>query len=304
MTPEERAEKAEREARALIARAARPAKNAASKRPLAQDPQTEGPQVTTTTRERPIIFSAPMVRAILSGSKTQTRRVVKPQPQGEPRPLIEWSQGVARACHDHNPDGAKLAAHAERLRGRIFPFAREGVRGLSSPRCPYGAPGDVLWVRETWIAPFKRTSTNNGCSYLADYGHRIDLVSEAQARANWSWRSPVLMPRWASRLSLRVTDVRVQRLQEISGEDAKAEGVQLSVTTDRCPPGKVRLLLNISSSPLPNEFSAKDPNDWSEGDFWRHEFAHAWNEINGKRAPWASNPWVFAVTFERIGDPK
>lgn len=101
--------------------------------------------------ERPILMSGPMVRAILEGWKSMTRRVVKPQPTGDPRPLSEWSRGLAAACHDHAPDPVKLTAHSERLKGRIFPFTTPGASGvLMSPTCPYGVPGDRLYVRHAF----------------------------------------------------------------------------------------------------------------------------------------------------------
>jgi len=131
-------------------------------------------------KERPIIFSAPMVRAILDGRKTQTRRVV----------TFNASHRVQLAhknWHIEDPD-AILA-------------------------CPYGVPGDRLWVRETW----------RGGDIIC-YGPHYHADEEWHKNAGW--KSPMCMPRWASRITLEITDVRVQRLQDISEEDAQAESAK------------------------------------------------------------------------------
>ena len=208
---------------------------------------------------RPILFSASMVRALLADTKSQTRRIVKPRPTGEPRPLSEWSAGLAHACHDHSPDPDKLHAHSERLRGRIFPFTSDSG-GLYSPSCPYGRPSDLLWVREThyvWSAGYK-DGRGRHISYRA---------SEPDAPCTWT--PSIHMPRWASRLTLRITDVRIERLQDISDEDAEAEGW----------PGPDEN----------NSIASAYPIAW---------YSQLWESINGADS-WASNPWVWVVSFER-----
>jgi len=159
--------------------------------------------------ERPILFSGPMVRAILEGRKSQTRRVIK----------------------THSP------AYIERWKGA------EGW----DKECSYGQPGDLLWVRETWrrhiVSPpnvdarIPRKRFDLGVRYRAD-GHLMDDGKK--------WKSPIHMPRWASRLTLRITGVRVERLQEISGEDCIAEGIQIPVSEDRNP------LLRLTGRVLPS----------------------------------------------------
>lgn len=210
---------------------------------------------TSAVRERPILFSGPMVRAILDGSKTQTRRVVKPRPVG----LV---------------DGAPCS--------RIV-RARSGHVEESTPiRCPYGAPGDLLWVRETaWydreavdVLTGVRCFFDNGEMRFGDRSRGIapGRLDAARLDGNTALRKRpgIHMPRWASRLTLRVLAVRIERLQEISEEDAKAEGAGYF-------------------GPAPD----KPLTD-------RQVFEAGWDSINGKRAPWASNPWVWAVTFERV----
>lgn len=188
-------------------------------------------------KERPMVFSAPMIRALLDGSKTQARYVVKPmrgrQSAWLSRELIDKSPRLTLTQGD-----GRVGAQMEHPRG--------GPLGWVA--CPHGAPGDRLWVRETWV-------------------HSSDgvLYRERGDRWPYAWRPSVHMPRWASRISREITDVRVERLQDISEADARAEGIAL----DDC------------ITP-------------------RAEFAELWNSINGKRAPWASNPWVWVIEFKRV----
>lgn len=226
-------------------------------------------------KEHPILFSAPMVRAILDGRKTQTRRVMKPQPQGELRPLEEWSRGLAAAFHDHAPDLKKVDAHASRLAGRVFPFTTpSGV--LMSPICPYGDPGDRLFVRETgWERPertrrMRREGADTWERYYYDADGLVDTDHEQFKEWGFKRRPAIHMPRWASRITLEVTGVRVERLQEIGEEDAKAEGVPAMAWEDD-----------------------------EDNDCYRAGFAATWMNINAKRAPWKSNPWVWVIEFKR-----
>lgn len=211
-------------------------------------------------RERPILFSAPMVRAILSGAKTQTRRIVKGAPDNT-------SEVVS-----------SLLVH----RGDLFDFRRN----LDNPKalsCPYGAPGDRLWVREAWAAADRMYQGHDldeprVIAYPADRSARRGFggtVTDVPAfdLASWNWdslkgRPSIHMPRWASRISLEVTAVRVERLQAISTMDAMAEGVE----------------------PRPVASGAMS---------YTHGFRALWDSINGARASWASNPWVWAVEFKR-----
>jgi hypothetical protein len=136
-------------------------------------------------KERPIIFSAPMVRAILAGTKTQTRRVVK----------NTGMYAIDAPIHGEETAKRELLALAT--------------------RCPYGQPGGRLWVRETWAQPDRRSAGFSPWVYAANY----------QERPSHRWRPSIHMPRCASRILLDVTAVRVERLQDISEADALAEGV-------------------------------------------------------------------------------
>lgn len=242
-------------------------------------------------KERPIIFSAPMVRAILSGVKTQTRRIIKPQPiDSADDPIGAIDVGVFHPT---------VIARGEEAPGPEQ-FGVYTVDGGRSWRCPYGKPGDRLWVRETWRVGAWDESTCVATDYKAD-GYcrrewlRVDdedlfirlrqqCIDDARAalgpadRYTWEpgrspcrWRPSIHMPRWASRITLEITDVRVERLQDISEADAKAEGVSM-------PDG----------TPTPPDF-------WS----YQQEFRLVWEQIHGGGS-WEKNPWVWVISFNRL----
>ena len=216
--------------------------------------------------DRPVLFSGPMVRAILDGRKTQTRRVVHP---------------YGRPCQQD--DGSWLDVWEE---GRLpcGGMEREVARPLRVP-C---APGDRLWVRERWsgIHEFRNTKPSERKSFVGDGVPylRDDIWYWADGDPNGGDYEPprvsLHMPRWASRLTLTVTDVRVQRLQSISEADARAEGVS-PLPTGQFMVGRDQEGPIYCSSPVT-------------------AFAWLWDSINGKRTgcSWADNPWVAAVTFD------
>lgn len=199
--------------------------------------------------EHPILFSGPMVRAILDGTKTQTRRAVKPQPRDVP-------DGSYVDAYNHTSDWCFWSAD-NRLVNSVGPIDKTCMW-----RCPYGKPGDLLWVRETWA---KR------CADAEQFGtEEVLYKATSMLIVPPAWKPSIHMPRWASRITLRVTDVRVQRVQEISEEDAIAEGCRGELRGDTIYPPHA-------------------------------QFAELWDSINAKRGhSWESNPWVWAVTFERV----
>lgn len=158
-------------------------------------------------RERPIPFSAPMVRAILAGAKTQTRRVVTPAP-------VFWQAPF--------PDGSWQWDGGSQLLRAGFGAAyvhtdAASMANIAARFCRYGKPGDRLWVRETWAPCPDRGAPHT--VYRADNGLRYEGET-------WKWRPSIFMPRWASRTTLEITGVRVEHLQAISEADAMAEGVE------------------------------------------------------------------------------
>lgn len=208
-------------------------------------------------RERPILFGATMVRAILADTKTQTRRT---------KALEYFSRP------DNDPEGWWCARVADGVAYLVYKNAPHE----RAVRCPYGQPGDRLWVRETWAAfdadwrhPGKPADLRDGpwpnVAYAADGDFPLG-----------AGRPSIHMPRWACRLALEVTGVRVERLQAIDSADAIAEGVGLN--------------------PSAADVSTTTPEGES---LPRVMFRALWEEINGASA-WCANPWVWVIEFRRI----
>ena len=212
--------------------------------------------------EHPILFSAPMVLAILDGSKTQTRRVIKPQPFGDYYRLCgpEWYEPAVEINGELSPGREIFGVYSD-----------DGVWGRKSPY----APGDRLWVRETFCEyPAVRAI------YRADYG-KFTPISDG---IGGPWRPSIHMPRWASRIDLEVTAVRVERVQEIGKDDAEAEGVG-----------------RISSVGMMQAFGWRDYGGGKGFFDPRKSFASLWDSINAKRGfGWAANPWVWVYEFRRV----
>ena len=234
--------------------------------------------------EKPILFSAPMVRAILDGRKTVTRRVLNksntffngmawpqdvsesdcnwqsawvddgPLPAGKPGPYlhVEWPYG--KLC-DGGTD--------EKLWARVYPRKQ---------------PGDLLWVREAW-SPIGELSE---CTGPADIHYRA-TSTEAEA-ALCEWKPSIHMPRWACRLRLRVTAVKVERLQDISEEDAIAEGI---------------IAMRSRAGSVPITVYGYDANAQNHSPSARDAFSFLWTSINGPGS-WDVNPWVASYSFERV----
>ncbi|GHG79830.1 hypothetical protein [Comamonas sp. JC664] len=214
--------------------------------------------------ERPILFSGPMVQAILAGRKTVTRRVLKPQP--------EQSDIIA----------------AWRWYGRTFAggWSLTGTPPAAMLKdCPYGQPGDQLWLRETWAledcgADGERVvyRADRAAAWRATLGDFHYLSSDYEPGR---WRPSIHMPRWASRLMLNVVSIRAERLHAITEEDARAEGVE----PDAKYPSRWKNYLGDVSVP--------DAVD---------SFMTLWMSINGIES-WDANPWVWRVEFRRDQSP-
>jgi hypothetical protein len=249
------------------------------------------------TRERPILMSRPMVRATLRpvDPKTQTRRVCK-------NPITPNGYRFDRetgeiACHnDYLPPDATLM-HCR----------RDGVRYVTSnyegweSECPYGLVGHTLWIRETWMPD---PGQEGGYLYRADLSDEDCAEEEAvrriarKARSTQiaPWRPGIHMPRSASRITLEITEVRVQRLQDISTADIWAEGVTIPTNDDGKP------LLRLTGGHEPHLYSSKRVSDWTEDDWARTHWAALWQQINAKRpgCSWTDNPFLWAISFKRI----
>lgn len=225
-------------------------------------------------KERGIIFNSEMVRAILDGRKTQTRRIINPQPELTQKSGFKWKGVLFGAGSDD----------------------RETNRNFAHKNCPLGKIGDRLWVRETFAL------LGNEDGVCVDWNDQIVYKSEEAARiykasceqkdgdyglwsipndADWkphtdnhkydgTWRPSIHMPRWASRITLEITDVRVERLQEASDDDFKAEGY-----------------------PLERELTGGSTDAFC----W---FRHLWDSVSKPDCNYESNPWVWVIEFKRV----
>ena len=218
-------------------------------------------------KERPILFKGEMVRAVLEGRKTQTRRVIKPQ-YGH-----EWKETCDKGYWISSND--------------------EGTTIFK--RCPYGSPGDRLWVRETWARVWKGDGCPyggpcskgpcDGCNieYRADTGgapYPGEWPADEVCDETPKWKPSIHMPRWASRIILEVHYVRVERVQEISREDARAEGVL------------TKEMMEAEDNKTSAFRIVNDPVGL---------FRSLWDSINAKRGySWDSNPWVCVVEFKLL----
>jgi len=208
-------------------------------------------------RERPIILNSEMVKAVLDGRKTQTRRIVKLN------------------------DSGRVKFH-----GRQWHIDDYNV----AIACPFGEVGDRLWVRETWSEDFANYYPNDRVWYAANDDRRMDIEvvdgvrgifsPESNVHVPFRWRPSIHMPRWASRITLEITGVRVERLQDISEADARSEGIKLA--GDLLPE-------------YPETYLT--PN----GDFATATvaFQRLWQSIYGDES-WDSNPWVWVIEFKRV----
>lgn len=199
-------------------------------------------------------MSTEMVKAILEGRKTQTRRLIKPQPE-----YREYGQGWFWKKGKMVYGLPNQGAIDDRLLG-IW------------QACPYGQVGDRLWVRETWAvqAHLDNLRPNDISSVALCYYRARKQVSPAEVTRG-KWRPSIFMPRWASRITLEITGLRVERLQEISQDDAKSEG----------------LLPQLS----------RNQSGWRT---LIDDFAELWDSMNAKRgSPWESNPWVWVIGLKR-----
>lgn len=213
-----------------------------------------------------ILFSGLMVRALLAGTKTQTRRIMNPQPRPE-GPCGFW-------FHDD---------YIQRNSGEIWKY-------------PYGRRGDVLWVREAWAKDehgvywYRADADEDGAvPYLmnGDGGFGCGVGHYRPMK----WKPSIFMSRWASRITLEITDVRVERLQNISEEDANAEGVSMDDPVDPvfCARCQGSGLINGGGM----ELDCRDCNTAVK------RYASLWDSLNGKKAPWASNCFVWVIEFKR-----
>lgn len=232
--------------------------------------------------EFPILFQDDMVRAILDGNKTETRRLVKPLP---PVPGPDDASGIGwgfMPLSGRNPRLHYATGSIWSLKNAMGVDANAPMPRL---RSPYGGPGDLLWVREAWRP--EEVDNVSGIRFRADDAF-VPILHNAEAADAWvqvntrrpGWRPSIHMHRWACRLMLQVSEVRVAQVQDIDEAGAQAEGID----------------------PVPVHGAWAGPRQ--DGGHWRSArkpFAELWDAINARRgASWDSNPWVWVVTFRLV----
>lgn len=218
--------------------------------------------------EKPILFSTSMVRAILDGRKTMTRRVVKPQPDEK----YSYCHGICTSSTDNKNVGCIGFGPSEVL---VKQFIK-----------PPWQPGDLLYVQETWkISSFSDKTHALAIRFKAggakeawfDSAERYEKFKKFYFKKGW--QSPYFMPKAAARIWLTVTDVRVERLQEIAEEDARAEGIKTLFEHESRYDGTIHSAITVNHM---------------------LQFRELWDSLNAKRGyDWVSNPWVWVISFER-----
>ncbi len=215
-----------------------------------------------------------MVRAILEEKKTQTRRLVKPQPPESANVLVECSHSKRIGQWWSGNQSEPVSS------GCVRDFTHTTNVALNTTwKCPYGLKGDQLWVKETWQSGDVALNDPRGAVYRA-------TDPDWEAMQGWAWKPSIFMPRFASRITLEVTNIRAQRLQDISAEDCIAEGIPYeehkcgceacSRTSQICPATSSSLIL---------------------------AYANLWESINGKRS-WERNPWVWRIEFKLLANQR
>ena len=230
----------------------------------------------TKVKERPILFSGPMVRAILDGRKTQTRRVLKDQPTDKLDGRWSWI-----ASSSERSETGKFQYSWPDLDGNAFTI--RGREQAVRYRCPYGSVGERLWVRETWM-PFDYDHRPPSYAYRADVTQEgEDLRKEyVKCGRQYQWRPSIHMPRKASRITLEITGVRIERLNDIDLADCIAEGIEWKYRDDKTTHWR--------------DYSGLDVSCTTSAYF---SYQTLWESINGPLS-WSLNPWVWVVEFKRI----
>lgn len=255
---------------------------------------------------KPIFFNTPMVQAILNGRKSQTRRVIKPQPDGD------VCFGICQSSTDAKSVGKTGFGNENVLKSFVSVKYHEG---------------DILWVRETWGCYTDDWNDADQFVYKADYPNGAKGYWHESEKVNWcdlpKWKPSIHMPREAARIFLRVTDVRAERLQDITEEDAVSEGVSkmFDNLTDTEYEQWARNTRTVKAKPewgytnylwhgnIGKTITAKQSDAWqyqcSGYESARDSFSSLWESVNAKRDyGWDINPWVWVISFERVELPR
>jgi hypothetical protein len=220
------------------------------------------PKRSPTMRERPILLNAEMVRAVLDGRKTQTRRIIQ-------SPAKSMQANGQKVIDYREPGDKWYGDHVFSMRNQSGTWC-DYTKEQFLAKCPFGAVGDRLWVRETFRVHSRATDVST-LVYKAserqswtEQTHRVPIAKCNKLVSPEKWTPSIHMPRWASRIKLEITGVRVERLQDISETDARAEGITGSLVRD------------VTAA-----------------------YSALWQSINGEES-WQANPWVWVIEFKRV----
>ncbi|KKL63044.1 hypothetical protein LCGC14_2179100, partial [marine sediment metagenome] len=216
----------------------------------------------------PIIFNTEMVKAILDNRKSQTRRVIKPQPTPEPD---------------------RIEYYGEKIGWGWVPTSRSGKIGIFKPpgyKCPYGEIGEKMWVRETWAKVGDNEDDIHGSRYCGSYGSVYFKADYLPSDDHLKWKPSIFMPRWASRIDLEITDIRVERVQDIKERDCESEGIEVAES------------IGDYAGALWTARTEKATFNFSNA---QSAFQYLWDSINAKRGyGWKVNPFVWVIDFKEI----
>ncbi|WP_395223915.1 hypothetical protein [Klebsiella pneumoniae] len=243
-------------------------------------------------KERGMIFNGEMVRAILDGRKTQTRRIMKVQPSEDFTPMNMALETDYKARW-YTPGVVDKDGYLQPVSKEVFGVSNEN-EGYS---CPFGAVGDRIWVREAFRVHSRATDVAT-LVYKAsernswtEQTHRVPVAVCNKPATPEKWTPSLHMPRWASRILLEITDVRVEQLNAISPEDAESEGLErTNFTGFGDEPG-------LPSYPEPDVYFDPLKKQWKE--YPPEAFAGLWESIYGEGS-WQANPWVWVISFKRV----
>lgn len=232
-------------------------------------------------KERGMIFNAEMVRAILDGRKTQTRRIMKVQPSEGFSPM-NMALETDYEAHWYTPGIVDKDGYLQPAKHDVFGVASD-EEGYT---CPFGAVGDRIWVRETFATlepgSYEPVKPQQGYCQELRYAATDRLAKSGSDIRGYKWIPSLHMPRWASRITLEITGVRVDRLQNISDEDAEAEGIDMEALFDAQDCYDCIADHNMTGRPTVTG-----------------AFKHLWESIYGEEG-WQANPWVWVITFQRV----
>ena len=235
-------------------------------------------------KEKPILLNADMVRAVLDGRKTQTRRIMRVQPSTDFHPM-NMALETDFTARWYTPGVVDKDGYLQPGKNQVFGVAGEHEGYI----CPFGAVGDRLWVREAFATlepgSYEPATPREGYAQVVRYAASDRLANSNRDVRGFNWRPSIHMPRWASRITLEITGIRVERLNSISEEDSASEGVGSAVW--------------FAAKGVPEEKWTSLGEHGAYRASHINSFASLWESIYGADS-WQANPWVWVIEFKRV----